>query len=297
MYLACSTLPFREKGLPDAIRKLANLGFKSVEFCVDSHHSIPEYWKESPEEILKLANSLGIKVNSIHVPLMVESPNISYAELRRTSTGLTKKTIDLAVLLGASFIVQHVRLLKDSLDSKQHAILEEIVPDLGKIAQYAANKGLKLALENVPSATARMLGSSAKEMMDIVNLLPPKTIGICLDVSHCVASGYDPLAALNTININSLISIHASDNFSTQLIDQHLPIGSGDIPWKKLFNTLESRGFQGSFVIEVTGGEEEEKTVVDSLNYLRNLSRFMSHLKVPPIQDSKIPSLGGPERR
>lgn len=279
MYLACSTLPFREKGLPDAIRKLANLGFKSVEFCVDSHHSIPEYWKESPKEILKLVNSLGIKVNSIHVPLMEETPNISYAELQRASTELTQKTIDLAALLGASFIVQHARLLQDSLDLKQPAILEEIVPDLGKIAQYAANKGLKLALENVPSSAHRMLGSSAKEMTDIVSLLPSKTVGLCLDVSHCVASGYDPLNALNTININRLISIHASDNLSSLLIDQHLPIGSGDIHWENLFHALESLRFQGSVVIEVAGGEEEEKALKDSLNYLRNLDRFFPDLR------------------
>jgi len=278
MYLACSTLPFREKGLPDAIRKLANLGFKYVEFCVDSHHSIPEYWKERPEEILRLVNSLGIKVNSMHVPLMEETPNISYGELHRMSTELTQKTIDLAAFLGASFIVQHARLLKDPLDFKQPAILEEIVPDLGKIAQYAADKGLKLALENVPSSTARMLGSSAKEMIDIVNLLPPKTVGVCLDFSHCVASGCDPLNALNTININSLISIHASDNFSNQLIDQHLPIGSGDIPWENLLNALESLRFQGSVVIEVAGGEKEGKTLKDSLNYLRNFDRFFPDL-------------------
>ena len=96
MYLVCSTLPFREKTLPEALRKIARLGVKRVEFCADPLHSFPEQWEESPEEILQLVDRLGIKVNSIHVPLTEMPQNISYEELRRISTKQTKMTIDLA---------------------------------------------------------------------------------------------------------------------------------------------------------------------------------------------------------
>ena len=278
MYIACSTLPFREKVLPEALTKIAHLKVKQVEFCSDPLHSLPEQWKKSPEGIRRLVNSLGIKVNSIHVPVTECPPNIPYDELRRISTQQTKNTIDLASFFGASFVVQHVRLLKDSLDLQQHAIFEEITPNLEEAARYAATKEIKLALENVPTSSLRMLGANAKELMNVVNLLPPETIGICLDITHCVASGYSPLDALNTINIHRLISIHASDSFSNQLIDQHLPIGSGDTPWEKLFDTLESLRFRGSVVIEVAGEEEEGKTLKDSLNYLRNFHRFFPDL-------------------
>jgi len=279
MYIACSTLPFKEKVLSEALKDIAHLGIKQVEFCSDPLHSLPEQWKESPEEILRLVKRLGIKVNSIHVPVTEVPPNIPYDELRRISTKQTQKTIDLASFFGASFVVQHVRLLKNLLDLRQHDILKELTPNLEEAAKYATTKEIKLALENVPTSFVRMLGANAKELMNVVNLLPPKTIGICLDVTHCVASGYDPLDALNTINIHRLISIHASDNFSSQLIDQHLPIGSGDIPWEKLFDTLESLRFQGSVVIEVAGGEEEGKTLKDSLNYLQNFDQSLPDLR------------------
>ena len=278
MYIACSTLPFREKVLPEALRKIAHLGMKQVELCSDPLHSLPEVWKKSPEEILRLVNRLGIKVTSIHVPVTKVPPNIPYDELRRISTQQTKNTINLASFFGASFVVQHVRLLKNSLDLRQHDILKELTPNLEEAAKYATTKEIKLALENVPTSFVRMLGANAKELMNVVNLLPPETIGICLDITHCVASGYSPLDALNTINIHRLISIHASDNFSNQLIDQHLPIGSGDIPWEKLFDTLESLKFQGSVVIEVAEGEEEGKTLKDSLNYLQNFDRLFPDL-------------------
>ena len=282
MYIACSTLPFREKTLPEALTKIARLGVKQVEFCSDPLHSLPEVWKESPEAIRRLVNRLGIKVNSIHVPVTECPPNIPYDELRRILTERTKKTIDLASFFSASFIVQHVYLLKNSLDLQQHDILEKIAANLEEAAKYAAIKEVKLAFENVPTSSLRMLGANAKELMDVVNLLPPETIGICLDITHCVASGYSPLDALNTINIHRLISIHASDNFSNQLIDQHLPIGSGDILWEKLFYTLESLKFLGSVVIEVAG-EEEGETLKDSLNYLRNFDQFFPDLRTLSI--------------
>jgi len=278
MYIACSTLPFREKVLPEALTKIAHLEVKQVEFCSDPLHSLPEQWKESPEEIRRLVNRLGIKVNSIHVPVTECPPNIPYDEFRRILTQQTKKTIDLASFFGASFIVQHVYLLKNSLDVRQHDILEEIAPNLEEAAKYAATKEVKLAFENVPTSSLRMLGANAEELMDLVKLFPAETIGICLDATHCIASGYSPLDTLNMINIHRLISIHASDNFSNQLIDQHLPIGSGDIPWEKLFDTLKFLSFRGSVVIEVAGEEEEGKTLKDSLIYLRNFDRFFPDL-------------------
>jgi len=292
MYIVCSTLPFREKALPEALRKLAHLGVKRVELCVEPHHSITEHWKEGPEQILRLVDRLGIKVNSIHVPLTQETSKIPHDELQRISTQQTQKTIDLAAFFGASFIVQHVRLLNNSPDLQQPTILAGIAPNLKEAAQYAATKGIKLALENVPTSLARMLGANPKEVMDVVNLLPPETVGVCLDVAHCVASGYDPLDALDSIDIHRLVSIHAGDNFSNQLIDQHLPIGSGDIPWEKLFDTLESHGFQGSFVIEVAEGEEKAKALTDSLDYLRDLDRFVPNLKASPMLDSRMPFSG-----
>ena len=279
MHIVSSTLPYREFPLSDALGKIAHLGVERVELCVDQLHSIPERWKESPEEILRLVDRLGIKVNSIHVPLTQETSKIPYDDLQRISTEQTQKTIDLAAFFGASFIVQHVRLLNNSPDLQQPAILAEIVPNLEEAAQYAARKGVKLALENVPTSLTRMLGANPKEVMDVVNLLPPGTVGVCLDVAHCVASGNDPLNALSFMDIHRLISVHAGDNLSSQLIDQHLPIGSGDVPWEKLFDTLESHGFQGSFVIEVAEGEEEGKALIDSFNYLRGLDRFVADLK------------------
>jgi sugar phosphate isomerase/epimerase len=269
MILTCSTLPFRQQHLSEALKRMSSIGIKRVELCVEPCHSDSSQWKETPEKILRIVKQLSISVNSIHVPLLNVSPHIVREELRKVSTELTKRTIDLASYFGARFIVQHVSLIDSELDSTLVPSPRNIFPDLDAITPYAASQGIKVALENVPSLVRRMVGDSAKELKDIVNLFQPDTIGICLDITHSIASGFDPLDALDEIDFNRLISIHASDNFKGQLIDQHLPIGGGNFSWSRLFEKLGEQKYQGSFVIEVAGDSNEGRGLIDSLNYLQ----------------------------
>lgn len=270
MFLACSTLPFRKRPLREALEKMAALGVKRVELCVEPSHSEPIQWEQTPEKILRLVKRLGISVNSIHVPLPDESPNVPLPEIRNLSTQLTQKTIDLAAFFNAKFVVQHVRIMFAARELGPTDSYENTSPDLDAVSSYAAAQGIKVALENVPSSVKRMAGSSTEELIDLTNHFPVETVGICLDVTHCIASGFSPLAALDAIDFKRLISIHASDNFSDQLIDQHLPIGAGNLPWKSLIGELKSQKYQGAFVVEVAGGSDEVKTLTDSLNQLQN---------------------------
>jgi sugar phosphate isomerase/epimerase len=275
MNIVCSTFLFNSYPLGEAIRKIAALGLKKVEFCINSLHSDPDRWNERPEEIKLLVKRLGMEVNSIHVPLPVEISDSRSRKIREISTNLTKESIDLASFFGSSFIVQHVRVIERPEESGQKIKSEDTIPNLNDIALYAARKNIKVAIENVPSKTKRMLGKTIEEVMNIVDALPQESVGICLDLTHCIACGYDPVRALKSIDSNRLISIHASDNFAEQLIDVHLPIGSGDIPWKRVINILKDIGFQGSFVIEVAEQEDGDEALMSSLEFLRKINSFL----------------------
>ena len=275
MNIACSTLPFRSYPLSGALGKIASFGIKRVELCVDPFHSEPTRWKEQPKEIKLLVEHSSLVINSIHVPVPEEIPGSSYDTVREDWSLNTKKSIDLAAFLGAPFVVQHVRIFETPGGSRSDAILRKAVPDLFEIARYAATREIKVAIENTPSSTERMLGSDVKELMNVVDMLPEDTVGICLDLSHLLACGRDPVEELESINIQRLISVHASDNNSNQLKDIHLPLGVGDIPWRRILDILESLRFRGSFVIEVVGeGENGDKALTDSLNFLREIHNF-----------------------
>lgn len=275
MNIACSTLPFRSYPLSGALRKIASFGIKRIELCVDPLHSNVNRWNEHPEKIRLLIEDSGLVLNSIHVPLPEEIPDSPYDKIRENWSLNTKKSIDLAVFLGAPFVVQHVRTSEIPGVSMNYPDMGKTAPDLFEIAQYAATRKIKVAIENAPSSRERMLGSDVGELMNIVDPLPEETVGICLDLSHLLASGRDPVEALESINIHRLLSVHASDNRSGQLRDIHLPLGAGDIPWKQILDFLEIVKFRGSFVIEVAGeGEDGDRALTDSLNFLREVHRF-----------------------
>lgn len=274
MNIVCSTFLFSSYPLEEAIRKIAALGLKKVEFCINSLHSDPNRWNVRPEEIKLLIKGLGMEVNSIHVPLPAEISDSRSRKIREISTNLTKESIDWAAFFDSSFIVQHVRVIERPEESGQNIKSENTMPNLNDVALYAARKNIKIAIENVPSKTKRMLGKTIEEVMNIVNVLPQESVGICLDLTHCIACGYDPIRALKSIDSNRLISIHASDNIAEQLIDVHIPIGSGDIPWKQVIDILKDIGFQGSFVIEVAEQEDGDKALMSSLEFLRKINSF-----------------------
>ncbi len=273
MNIACSTLPFRNYPLSEALRKIASFGMKRVELCVDPLHSNIARWKERPEEIRLLIEDSGLVLNSIHVPLPEEIPDCPSEGIKEKWSRNTEKSIDLATFLGAPFVVQHVMVprIPRGLGNDTRKTL----PDLREIARYGGTKKIKVAVENAPSSTEKMLGADVRQLMEVLGTLPEETMGICLDLSHCLACGCDPVEALESVNINRLLSVHASDNSSNQLKDIHLPLGAGDIPWKRILDILESAGFRGSFVIEV-GAEREDgsRALTDSLNFLRGIHRF-----------------------
>ncbi len=275
MNIVCSTFLFNSYPLEEAIRKIAAFGLKRVEFCINPLHSNPNRWKKRPEEIKFLVKRLGLEVNSIHVPLLAEISDSYSHKIRDISTKLTKESIDLAAFFGSSFIVQHVRVIERPEESGQNITLEETLPDLNEMAFYAARKKIKIAIENVPSKTKRMLGKTIEEVINIVDVLPKESVGICLDLTHCLACGYDPVKALKSIDSHRLLSIHASDNLSKQLRDVHLPLGSGDIPWKRIIDIIKAKGFQGSFVIEVAEQEDVNKALMSSLEFLRKINSFL----------------------
>lgn len=268
MKLAVSTLSFRHLPLERALRQLAGLGIRYVELCVDSHHSESERWNRPPEEMLVLIQKLGLALNSIHIPLVEGGRQVSQEELRDLSLEKSRKAIDLARFLSANMVIQHV-MLADAPGENRAGNLELFIPDLRKVVGYADTQGIKLALENVPAKNGMAtLGNDPHQVMDAVDALASGTVGICLDVSHCVASGYNPVEVLGNLNIKNLLSLHISDNIYDLRGDWHLPVGAGQIDWENLFAQLRARGFAGSIVVEVAGDSSGEENLQASLAYL-----------------------------
>jgi len=256
----------------DALQRLAQLGLKQVELCTEPRHSDNRLWNVEPLKIVQQISRLGININSIHVPSIIAPQDIHFVDLQKIHTEATLRSINLAADLNAAFIVQHIYRLKDSDHTEPGGEPgAEIIPDMRQAEAYAAERRVQIAVENAATISAGMIGAGVNEVMEVVKSFSHEHTGVCLDITHCVAAGVDPLDALETIDIHRLISIHASDNFYNEFKDQHLAIGSGDIAWKKFFQRLITQGYTGTLVIEVADESGDDKPLIESIEYLRNL--------------------------
>ena len=269
MKLSVSTLIHRKLPLVEALEKIAALGVNRVELCVDAHHSDPGMWQMPAEKMLSKIRRAGIVVNSIHIPLPVHRSLFDASKMRAESTKNSLAIIDLAVFLSAGYVVQHVMLDSDAVGPSD-SLIDHAIPALDRVAAYAQKRQIQLALENVPAKKGPpTLGNNPLEVMMAVEQLDSPAVGMCLDVSHCVASDHDPVKILQKINLEKLISLHVSDNSFDTHQDVHLPLGQGQIRWPAILSWLDDKGFNGHVVVEVAGDDEEGKNLVVSLSYLK----------------------------
>ena len=281
--LSVSTLIHRKASLDVALDKIALLGIRCVELCVDAHHSDPKKWQIPPMEMVSKIHNSGIIVNSIHIPLPENQRRWDSAQIRANSLNKSLELIDLAVFFSAGFVVQHVALDSPIADHSG-SILDHTIPELNQLAAYAQKRNIVLALENVPAKEGGIaLGDNPLDVMIAIEALGSPAVGMCFDVSHCVATGYDPLQVLRNLNLKKLISLHISDNLLGLHEDLHLPLGKGQIHWPDIFNWLSDKGFNGSVVVEVVGDDEESRNLVDSLVYLESQSHFFHEF--PELRD------------
>lgn len=268
MRIVGSTLAFREYDLKEALEKMKALGFDTVELCASPRHSDPEQWEMGRDELTAWVHRLGLRVSSVHVPIKHQGL-LSLSEKDEEETKLSYQAMDTALRLQGEFIVQHLELISDRFDRADQDPLRSTVPNLAKVLRRAQEKKVKVAVENVPSDSFLMFGRSVEEIGHLLHWIPREAGGLCLDLTHCLACGLDPMEILERIDPSRLVSIHASDNLSAPWADRHLPLGEGTIPWRRLFEHLKSAGFEGPFVIEVF----DEKALLDSVRYLASLQR------------------------
>jgi len=174
--------------------------------------------------------------------------------------------IDFAARVGASSLVLHpiclgLRDPDDRLD----------VPEIRRIADYAATRGVVLALENVENSMTVL-----DRVLDEIGDRPDRTnLALCIDIGHAHLStdaGREPVINYVERYAGPLIHLHLHDNSGTG--DDHLIPGRGTIDWPRLLDTLDRIGFSGTAVLELQGEEPEPLAAIEEgLLHLRAARR------------------------
>lgn len=163
-------------------------------------------------------------------------------ELRKDLLPHIKSLLDCLKELSISLFTVHFWIDNRFINTK---IIEEKIKILSEMSSYAADRGIKLCIENLSERFSDF--AVAFEAID--------TLGMTLDIGHG-----ELLSARNTAYdfcghcFGQIGHLHLHDNRGgdSPSDDLHLPLGEGSIDFSSILHDLREKGFDKTMVLEVS---------------------------------------------
>lgn len=210
----------------EALRLIEGAGYPIAEF-------MPQCTYETTPEFAKEVKKLGVKIDSIHYPLVffgiLYNP---YPGMVLESKIYTDNLVNMGYEMGTQVIVIHPVGTENNIDP---AVLENLV----YLCEVSEKSGIQVVLENHPRG-----GRTPEELSAAAEIIGYKKMRLMMDVTESWECNVDPLDFVQKLD---LAHLHLSD-FSDK--GKHLPPGEGDMQWQDIFTALKRKNYSGSYVIE-----------------------------------------------
>ena len=238
----------REKG----IEIIANAGFPAIDLSMfrDLDFVFADNWKETAKKYKDLAASFGVHFNQAHAPF-----GGGFEKYTKETALQLPRVIEFAAMVGAKQIIVHPAQKIPYL-GREEEMFEINMDFYSKLAPYAKNCGIKIAIENMwgvlrdcPDKICANVCSTAEELAAYADALGDPFV-VCLDVGHAglVNETADRMIPILGKRLHSL-HIHDNDFYD----DHHTAPFHGKINWDALTTALADIGYDESFTYEVAG--------------------------------------------
>jgi sugar phosphate isomerase/epimerase len=251
--LGASTIPFAKEPLTsDVLAKFSDAGIESLELC--DYHPNFLYDDDAFCSFLQSAlRDMAFHLNSIHIHLKHRDATCDLAGLdpahRSKALADHKQAVDLAAELGGCILVTHDIAIPEPDQPEGLERRATFVDSVAQIAAYAAPKGVRLALENIPGGYT----NEPERLVTLMEDLDAPNVGVVIDTGHRNMSGGDPPTTLRAIG-KHLITLHLHDNHGEE--DEHLLPGRGNINWDQVSAALGDINYNGVFMYEISRPED-----------------------------------------
>ncbi|TDQ16715.1 sugar phosphate isomerase/epimerase family protein [Phyllobacterium brassicacearum] len=229
----------------EALGKLAQQGFRKFQLLAsDPHFNIREHG--SSEWVAVRDQIASIDGNLLALDLPVGDYNLAspMPDVTQFAIAAHRRAVDAAAFLGASHITVGSGR-KHALIPAKSGVLEEIFRNsLMTLADYARERGIRILFENHPLGVF----PDAASMNELLEQCAIDTIDVVYDVANARAIGEGPCTGLELLR-DRLRVIHLSDSMEGKW--QHAPIGSGQVDFRNILQTIQRIGFEGDIVIEI----------------------------------------------
>jgi sugar phosphate isomerase/epimerase len=234
------------------LTEIAELGFDYLELTLDppeAHYS----------QVRKLASDLLAELHRREMDLVCHMPTfVSLADLtdsiRQASVDEVLASLEAAAELQPRHVVLHPAYISGMgpyvIDlARQHAL-----DSLAAIAGRAEALGLVVCLENMFPRTRFCV--EPDDFQQVFEQFP--ALQLTLDIGHgCIGSpgGKRVLEFIRRFG-QRVHHLHVSDNFGK--LDDHLPIGSGSIPFASILEKLKATGFDRTVTFEIFTDDRQQ---------------------------------------
>lgn len=246
-----STIVCAELDIKTLLSRIAEAGFGQVELMCEQPHFNPATF--DADSFRKLTEDLSIVIRSGHCPIADTDCGSLDQRRRRASVEMMAACLEPLASIGAEILVVHVNGPQDYNKQTCPKSWESSARSLQELSTMAASAGMKIAVENLPHYHTDRPGHAMSQLRELIADLG-EHVGLCLDVSHALVSGHDPVEELAVAG-ERLFCLHLHDCDGQE--DGHLLPGQGVIDWTTLIDELNSMNFAGLRMIESVAEKAE----------------------------------------
>lgn len=238
-------------------------GLKHIEINLSKEYISIETFNTNRISKLKTLSELHNVKLSFHIPFCI---NISemLLPLRKKDIRQLLKCIKVASELKVTHITLHVgNFFWFPVEPwMRKKALKRFVKSMREILKVCENKNVIVAIENVvpiPNESEYfLLGDNIEDFKFIFSQLNSEYLKFCLDTGHANI-GEGVLEYINNFH-DKLSCIHYHDNNGSN--DEHLPIGTGKVPWEDLAEGLINIKYNGPIISECRNIEAHESATI-----------------------------------
>ena len=287
MQIACGyTIPITLFGIPPSppdhlkgMEIVGQAGFKSIELefydeLLDAHRrDLPKMQAILDKYGMRCASVMAVEEKMFSLnPATKRKALADFEQLTALITQLGAPLVTICGYMPPEIRPQGTELyvggpptaVSVSEDFSWDAFWANAVDVFAQCAVMAKRKNLTLLIET----RANDVFSSTDALMNLIRESGAHNAGVILDVAH-VHAGKEYLA-LVIPKLGKLIKlVHFSDNDGTQAY--HYPPGQGIIDFRAVVSNLKRVGFDGTIVVDISGGPNIVEEAVKARDYFQRL--------------------------
>lgn len=220
-------------------------GFTGLELVVG-----PEVELRGGRYVRDLAESYGLAIVSLHPPIL---PFPGWSDYRT----IVPKLIDLAIEVGAGYVVLHPPNIRSLADGHGCRYVEALTEGLQRIE----GSDVRIAIENRGFFRPQDHSYVLSDMRELRAFADELDLSLVLDTSHAATSGYS-LAETYQIFADRLVNVHLSDlrlpprpldvSFLHTYLKHHQIPGDGQLPLADFLSWLAADGYCGPITLEIS---------------------------------------------